>query len=377
MTITTERLILRPWQESDAESLYEYAKDPLVGPAAGWPVHTSVENSREIIKNVLSDEYTFAVCLKEDNKAIGSIGLMAARTDCAAEGELEIGYWLGVPFWGRGYMPEAVRALQEYAFTELGCGAMWCGYYEFNEKSKRCMEKCGFTYHHTENDRPCSLLSECRTEIFTKLTRGAWQALQTGEIVIYIHGRGGNPGESERFGQLFPGAKVVGLEYSANTPWEAAEEFPAKIAALAEGHSRVTLIANSIGAYFAMSAGIGDKISRAFFISPVVDMEKLILDMLVWAGSSERELEEKKIIPVSFGDDLLWEYLRYVREHKPAWKVPTGILYGSADNMQSLQTVKTFAGAAGAELTVMEGGEHWFHTPQQLAFLDGWLKNRI
>ena len=76
MVFKTERLILRPWKDTDAESLYEYAKDPAVGPIAGWPVHTSVENSLDIIKNVLSTDETYAVCLKEDNRAIGSIGLI-------------------------------------------------------------------------------------------------------------------------------------------------------------------------------------------------------------------------------------------------------------------------------------------------------------
>ena len=122
MELLTERLVLRPWKESDAESLYEYAKDPLVGPIAGWPVHTSVENSREIIRNVLSAPENYAVCLKSDNKAIGSIGLispMQSHTK-AADGELEVGYWIGVPFWGKGYIPEAVRQLQKYAFEEFG-----------------------------------------------------------------------------------------------------------------------------------------------------------------------------------------------------------------------------------------------------------------
>ena len=164
MELLTERLILRPWKESDAESLYEYAKDPLVGPIAGWPVHTSVENSREIIRNVLSAPENYAVCLKSDNKAIGSIGLispMQSHTK-AADGELEGGYWIGVPFWGKGYIPEAVRQLQKYAFEELGCTAMWCGYYEGNEKSKRVQEKCGFIYHHTERDKPCLLMGDMR-----------------------------------------------------------------------------------------------------------------------------------------------------------------------------------------------------------------------
>ena len=79
MEFTTERLILRPWKDEDAESLFEYAKDPKVGPIAGWPVHTSVENSLDIIRNVLSAPETYAICLKSDNKAIGSVGLMTPR----------------------------------------------------------------------------------------------------------------------------------------------------------------------------------------------------------------------------------------------------------------------------------------------------------
>ena len=154
MEFKTERLLLRPWQETDAESLYEYAKDLAVGPIAGWPVHTSAENSLDIIKNVLSAPETYAVCLKEDNRAIGSIGLIAPLQShlSIGEDEIEVGYWIGVPFWGNNYIPEAVSRLQQYAFEELGCTAMWCGYYAGNEKSKRCQEKCGFTYHHTEEN---------------------------------------------------------------------------------------------------------------------------------------------------------------------------------------------------------------------------------
>lgn len=121
MIIETKRLILRPWEEADAESLYEYAKDPKVGPIAGWPIHTSMENSKEIIRNVLSAQHTFAVTLKGENKAIGSIGLMIGKDSNIEilEDEAELGYWIGVPFWGNAYIPEASRALIQYAFTEL------------------------------------------------------------------------------------------------------------------------------------------------------------------------------------------------------------------------------------------------------------------
>ena len=181
MILETDRLILRRWNEDDAESLYEYAKDPSVGPIAGWPVHTSVENSREIIRHVLSAEETYAVCLKEDNRAIGSIGLIPpeqSHTKAAAGGEeteLEIGYWIGAPFWGRGLIPEAVRRIQEHAFVDLGCSALWCGYYDGNVKSKRCQEKCGFKYHHTETDKPCIMMGDVRTEHFTRITREEWE----------------------------------------------------------------------------------------------------------------------------------------------------------------------------------------------------------
>lgn len=173
MELTTERLLLRPWEESDAESLYEYAKDPAVGPIAGWPVHTSVENSREIIRDVLSAEETYAVCLKEDGKAVGSIGLMigSASNLGLPDTEGEIGYWIGVPFWGRGLIPEAVKELLRHGFEELKLEKIWCGYFEGNIKSRRVQEKCGFIYHHTNKDMECKLVDEIRTEHVTCMRR--------------------------------------------------------------------------------------------------------------------------------------------------------------------------------------------------------------
>ena len=126
MTFETERLLLRPWAESDAEDLYTYASDPDVGPIAGWAVHTSVENSRQIIRDVLSAEETYAVCLKEDRRAIGSIGLTVGQRSNLAlpDNEGEIGYWIGVPFWGQGLIPEAVRELIRHAFEDLDLAAL-------------------------------------------------------------------------------------------------------------------------------------------------------------------------------------------------------------------------------------------------------------
>ena len=174
MTLETERLILRPWREDDAEELYKYASDPEVGPPAGWSPHTSVENSREIIRNVLSASETYAVCLKEDGKAIGSIGLH--RNDLAEdEDEYELGYWIGKPFWGQGLIPEAARELLRYAFEDLGMNRIWCGYYDGNLKSRRVQDKLGFVYHHTTEGIEVSLLGEIRTGHAMLMTKETWE----------------------------------------------------------------------------------------------------------------------------------------------------------------------------------------------------------
>lgn len=177
MNMETERLILRPWCEDDAESLFAFAKDPAVGPIAGWPTHTSVENSREIIRNVLAVNETYAVCLKTDNKAIGSIGLMIGTQSNLdlPETEGEIGYWIGVPFWGMGLIPEATKELIRHAFVDLNLETLWCGYFEGNAKSKRVQEKCGFVYHHTNKDIYWKLMDDIRTEHITRLTRKEWE----------------------------------------------------------------------------------------------------------------------------------------------------------------------------------------------------------
>lgn len=178
MNLETERLVLRPWLESDAEELYKYASHPDVGPIAGWPPHTSVENSLEVIKGVLSAPETYAVVLKETGKPVGSAGIMQHGGGSApmTDTEAEVGYWIGVPYWGRGLIPEAVRELLRRCFEELGCTAVWCGYFDGNSKSKRVQEKCGFAYHHTEENKPCSIPGLLRTEHFTRITADEWRS---------------------------------------------------------------------------------------------------------------------------------------------------------------------------------------------------------
>jgi len=177
MILKTTRLILRPWQESDAESLYEYAKDLRVGPIAGWPAHTSADNSRQIIRDVLSADETYAVSLKDNDCAIGSIGLMSGNKSNLniAANEAEIGYWIGVPYWGQGLIPEATREMMRYAFDDLGMTILWCGYFDGNEKSKRVQEKCGFRFHHTEAEKEWPLINAVKTQHVTCITKEEWQ----------------------------------------------------------------------------------------------------------------------------------------------------------------------------------------------------------
>ena len=177
MTLETKRLILRPWRLEDAEELYKYASDPDVGLPAGWQPPTSVENSREIIKHVLSAPETYAVCLKEDGKAIGSVGFH--RNDLAEkEDEYELGYWIGKPFWGQGLIPEASREMLRHAFEELGLSRIWCGYYDGNVKSRRVQEKLGFVYHHTTEGIEVSLVGEVRTGHVMLMTKETWEVIK-------------------------------------------------------------------------------------------------------------------------------------------------------------------------------------------------------
>ena len=126
-----------------------------------------------------------------------------------------------------------------------------------------------------------------------------------------------------------------------------------------------------------MNGNITDKIRRAFFISPIVNMERLITDMMSWANVTEEDLQEKKYIETEFGETLSLEYLRYVREHPITWNVRTDILYGDKDNLTAIHTIKEFAEEHNASLIIMEQGEHWFHTEEQMIFLDNWIRTNL
>ncbi len=193
-------------------------------------------------------------------------------------------------------------------------------------------------------------------------------------LVVYVHGKGGCAEEAEHYRPLFVGCDVIGFDYHAQNPWDAKKEFSEFFEEKKKEYDSILLIANSIGAFFSMNALSEKTVEKAWFISPIVNMEKLIADMMTWANVREDELRERKEIRTEFGETLSWEYLCYVCEHPIEWRVPTQILYGEHDPLTSLKTMSAFADRVGATLTVMNGGEHWFHTEEQMQFLDEWIK---
>lgn len=197
------------------------------------------------------------------------------------------------------------------------------------------------------------------------------------QLVIYIHGKGGSAEEAEHYKLLFTNSDVIGFDYKSQTPWEAKEEFITYFDSHSEGYDSVILVANSIGAFFSLASLADKPIDKALLISPIVDMEKLISDMMTWADVSEKELMERHEIATDFGEALSWEYLCYVRENRIKWNIPTCILYGEKDNLSSYETISRFSAQNGAELTVMPNGEHWFHTDEQMRFLDAWIRKSI
>lgn len=197
------------------------------------------------------------------------------------------------------------------------------------------------------------------------------------KAILYIHGKGGSHLEAEQYKKNCSGFDMIGIEYKGDLPWIVQSQIQSVYDEVCERYDCIYLIANSIGAYFAMHTLQDCAIAKALLISPVLDMERLILDMMCWANVSEKDLREKGEIPTDFGETLSWKYLCFVRENPITWNVPTEILYAGNDTLVSRQTVNEFIRNHHAHLTVMENGEHWFHTDEQLAFLDVWMKKAI
>ena len=197
-------------------------------------------------------------------------------------------------------------------------------------------------------------------------------------VIVYVHGKGGNAEEANYYRKFFnDDFDIIGFDYKSENPWDAKSEFSDYFDSIIPEYNKTILIANSIGAYFSLISLADKKIEKAMLISPIIDMERLILDMMTWANVSEEELSIKKEIETSFGETLSWEYLSYVRGNPVYWDIPTEILYGKKDNMTSFSTITDFSKKINANITIMSGGEHWFHTKEQMCFLDNWIRSNI
>ncbi|MGI5963628.1 MAG: GNAT family N-acetyltransferase [Lawsonibacter sp.] len=180
MELLTPRLLLRPFTLQDRWDLFAYARDPRVGPPAGWSPHESVVESEAVIRTVFASPHVFAVVDRESRKVIGSAGYTGRVREEFPKGSGEIGYALHPDYWGRGLMPEAVQELLQYGFVWRRLAAIWCSHYEENQRSKGVIRRCGFSYCFTDSivDEPTG---QRKLAQFYCMTRQQWEKRVCGE----------------------------------------------------------------------------------------------------------------------------------------------------------------------------------------------------
>lgn len=203
-------------------------------------------------------------------------------------------------------------------------------------------------------------------------------------VWLFVHGKQGCKEEGAAFAQVVcpKGAQVLAVdlpEHGARKgeagfdPWHVVPELGRVMDWLKSRWAQVSLRANSLGGWFSLLAFGGRPLKKALLVSPVLDMEQLIRQMMGWAQVDEARLAREGEIPTGFGETLSWRYLQYAKDHPvTAWAAPTEILYPGGDHLTDRKTAQAFAQKFGCGLTVLEEGEHWFHTPEQLAALNTW-----
>lgn len=209
-------------------------------------------------------------------------------------------------------------------------------------------------------------------------------------IYLYVHGQGGRKEEAELFAGIAEekGWQVISIDLPGHGEreeemdhfdlWHVTPELTGVMQYIRERWKKVSLFANSIGAWYSMLSYQDEAFTQCLFLSPVLDMYRLISNMIQWAGTTEECLKEKGVIPTDFGQTLYWDYYQYAKKNAiTEWKHPTSILYGTKDHLIEYEVVKDFSKRFHCELSVMEGGEHWFHTKEQLAVMEKWARKAI
>lgn len=304
-------------------------------------------------------------------KPVGLAGIGCLSPKCKMRHRAEFGVSVDRAYWGLGIGRALTEACIECA-EAAGYAQLELSVVAENAHAIALYESLGFTEYG-------------RNPMGFRSRTGGWQELvemrlvldgrvsKQKQAVLFLHGLNGSAEEAEHYKPLFPDCDVIGLDYHGIAPWDAGEEIRDAVFRLCGQYGSVSLIGYSLGAFLAMHAGIDVLLSKAFFISPVVDMEPLILALMAQDGVTEETLKERGTVRGSSGLGLSWEYLCFVREHPVEWSTPTAILYAKHDDLTPYGTIATFAKAHNAHLTVMENGEHWFHTEEQMRFLDEWI----
>lgn len=209
-------------------------------------------------------------------------------------------------------------------------------------------------------------------------------------VFLFVHGKCGDKEEAKLFAEIAcpKGWQVLSIDLPEHgerkeekdcfAPWYVVPELQSVMKYINERWSHVALRANSIGAWFSMLSFADVKFEKCLFVSPVLDMECLIYHMMHWAGISEKQLEYQKEVKTEFGEILSWKYLEHTKAHPiKCWHTPTAILYAGKDNLTEKNTVDAFVQKFNCALKVMEDGEHWFHTPEQLEVLKQWEETNV
>lgn len=300
-------------------------------------------------------------------------------------GRPEIGYGLLPPYHGKGYATEAVEALCRWALSQTGVTAVEAETTPDNAASQRVLEKVGFF--------PCGITGEEGPRFLlpavTEAHRiGPMPAIVYGaaadRVFLFIHGQCGNKEEAARFAAVaIPrGWQVLSVDLpehgerrdaSRLLPWVVLPELQAVLHNARTRWPHIAVRANSIGAWFSLLAfaGAADQrpIERCLLVSPLTDMEAMIRCMMAQAGVTEQQLVQAEEIPTATGQTLSAAYLRWAQAHPVRALCPdTAILCAGEDAVLPPHALERFVQENGCRRTVMPNGEHWFHTPEQLAF---------
>ena len=367
--------VLRNGTEADGQAVLDlfnltHEQSDFLASYRDESTHT-VEGEAVFLKKKTESGNEIEILAEVDGIPVGLAGISCVGPKCKLRHRAEFGISIDKAYWGLGIGRALTEACIECA-KAAGYAQLELSVVADNAPAIALYESVGFCEYG-------------RNPMGFRSRKTGWQALidmrlvldervnKQRDAVLFLHGLGGSAAEAEHYRTLFPDCEVIGLDYHGIEPWIAGQEIFDTVLELFGEYRSVSLIGYSIGAFLAMHASVDGLIKKAYLISPVVDMESIILALMVQAGVTEDALRERGTIPLEGGVALSWEYLDYVRTHPVEWNAPTAILYAERDDITPRETIGDFADAHGADLTVMPDGEHWFHTEEQMRFLDEWL----